>query len=194
VRRPPGVENVEQAGHGVHDLLDPVLPPAQSGDVVQGADDVQITLHIDRSEADLHPDLASVATNGDQLAARSHAACRRLRGKLDPMLRVSRSQALGNEDLHRLPDELLPPVAEHRHGRFVDERDPAGPVHDHNRLGNRLESGSSQTRVLSCRHVDDSLLESWRGTQQSSARSGSRPLSSPVTDVCQFKPLARNQP
>jgi hypothetical protein len=81
----------------------------------------------------------------------------RIEEVLVPVVRMRRAEALGDEGLHLLADELRGGVAEELLGDRVDDHDPAEPVGDHHRVGRRVEHSLQARRdaasVLLHRHL-----------------------------------------
>jgi hypothetical protein len=75
------------------------------------------------------------------------------------MLHVASPEALREEHLDELPDELTAPVAEQALGLVIDEPDPPGPVGDDGCIGNGLDElpeSAARFRILDAQRIGSS--------------------------------------
>src|SRR5262249_42688973 len=97
---------------------------------------------LDRAQADLRGELGAVLAAREELEACPHRPGSRLAGVSASMARVPVPEALPDQELDRLPNELRARVAEQLLGLGIDEEDPPVRIDDHHRIGGSLEEPS----------------------------------------------------
>jgi hypothetical protein len=122
-------------GHQVLEVVavDPQLlgqPPAV-GHVADRARDPRPVVRFHRAQADLHPELREVVG--------SHVPDAGAPDVVGAAAHVARPEAVGNEQLDRLPQQLVARVAEELLGLAVDQDDLPLPVGDHHGVRGRLQ-------------------------------------------------------
>lgn len=111
-------------------LLERALRLFPQGEIRQRRHGAASFGHLDRRQADLHRDFAAVLAPGKQIPPDAHRAWLRMGGESVAIARMVRAEALRNEQLDRLPDELLVRVAEQR-GRLPVRQPDAAVGTDH---------------------------------------------------------------
>ena len=98
--------------------------------VADGGDDHVVPPVLEGAEADLDRELGAVLPQGEKSERRAHPPRLRILEIGRPMLHVASPEALREEHLDVLPDELSGAVAEQALGLPIDEPDPTGLVGD----------------------------------------------------------------
>src|SRR5205814_1536550 len=154
LRVQPGVLARQLLGLGARGPL-PDERPALA-DVADRAGDQHPLLGLERAQTDLHRELRAVSPQPVELEARPHGAHPRLLEVGEAVLRVVAAEALGDEHLHGLAEELVPAIAEQSLRLRVHQDDPSRALdHDH-RVGSRLqEPAELPLDLLAVRDVAD---------------------------------------
>ena len=126
-------------GQGVGVALQLLLGPFLLGDIADRGGDQHSLFRVQWAEADLHGKLGAILSPPVQLQLRPHWSCPRLCGKALPMAGVRLAKALRHQQVHRLTQQLLAPIAEQLLGLGVDHYDLAAVVDDHHRVRGRLQ-------------------------------------------------------
>ena len=116
-----------------------VLHPKPGGYVPDGRGDENALVGVDRGQGDLGREGAGIAATPGEGQARAHRPVPRVSDVPGPVRRVDGAGGLGDQDLDRLADELLPLVAEQPFRLGVDQDDPAVGGYAHHRVGRRLQ-------------------------------------------------------
>ena len=93
-----------------------------------------------RGEADLDGELRAVGPAGVEVEVGAHRPQFEIRRRVGLAVNeVTSPEALGQQHLHRLPDEMVPAPAEQLLRLAVDQHDPPVPVDDDDAVGGRLQ-------------------------------------------------------
>jgi hypothetical protein len=98
-------------------------------------------LGLDRREADLDGKFAAVLAPSGQIQADAHRSRARVGDELVSVRDVALRDTLGEQDLHRLPHQLIVRVSERRLRLRIGVGDPGRRVHRHDGVGRCLEHG-----------------------------------------------------
>src|SRR5689334_4878466 len=92
----------------------------------------EAALRLQRAEADFDRELATALSSSEELEPGAHRTrCRTAEEALD-VLEVSRAEALGDEKLELLPEQLVSGISEHLLGLHIHEANrPLRPDDDH---------------------------------------------------------------
>ena len=94
-------------------------------DVPDGRRDQDALPGIDGRQGDLGRERAAIPAAPGQFQARSHRPGPGVGDIVGPVVRVHAPHQVGDQDLHRLPDQFLPVIPEQPLGLRVDQGDPA---------------------------------------------------------------------
>ena len=154
LRVQPGVLARQLLGLGARGPLADERPAL--ADVADRAGDQHPLLGLERAQTDLHRELRAVSPQPVELEARPHGAHPRLLEVGEAVLRVVAAEALGDEHLHGLAEELVPAIAEQSLRLRVHQDDPSRALDDDHRVGSRLqEPAELPLDLLAVRDVAD---------------------------------------
>ena len=112
------------------------------GHVPDRGGDQDPLLGVDGGQGDLGGEGGAVAAAPGQLHPRAHRAGRGISHVPGPVAGMDIADRIRDQHLHRLADQLVPPVAEQPLGLRVDQRDPPVGVDAYHRVRRRLQQPS----------------------------------------------------
>jgi hypothetical protein len=115
---------------------------------------------LDRREANLNGELTAVLALAEEIEPQPHGSRPRSVEVVSAVPAMRGPEALGQELLDELAEELVLRVAEHRFAASIGSHDPPGHAHDQDPLGRALEKGARRLdlrrqRVGGGLHVGD---------------------------------------
>jgi hypothetical protein len=136
------VDDDHRVGRRLEQVAELRLHLLAVGDVADRGGDQRRLLGLHRREADLGRELAAVLAAAEELEPSRHRPRLRLAEVPGPAPRVHGAELLRHQDLDRLAQQLVAPVAEQLLGLMVDEVDDAVGVDDDHRVRGRFEEAA----------------------------------------------------
>jgi len=136
---PLAVDDDHGVRRGLQQVLELLVGALAVGDVADGAHHHGALFGVDGAQADLDRKLATILAQAMQLQPRPHGAGAWLAKKAAAVAQVGAAVAVGQQHLHRLPQQFGTGVAKHPLGLGVDEHDAPGHVDHHDRIGGGFE-------------------------------------------------------
>ena len=124
-----------------------LLGPLPFGDVADGGGEQHAGVGRQRRQADVDRKLVARLAQPVKLEPGAHRPGAGVGAVVVAVGGVGRPEALGEEALHRLPEQLVAGEAEHPLGLGVDEGDPALAADDHDGIGGSLEERPERRRT-----------------------------------------------
>ena len=126
---------------------------------------------LQRAQHDLDGKRAAVLPPRDQLDARAYLLRQRLGRGSGAVRDQTLCEALGDDGLHLLADQLVPPVSELLFGLKVQQDDLPALVHDHHRVGGSLqEPPVLRRRLLALAEIVGDFREAAQGARSIAQR------------------------
>ena len=123
------------------------LGPLPFGDVADGGGEQHAGVGRQRRQADVDRKLVARLAQPVELEPGAHRPGAGVGAVVVAVGGVGRPEALGEEALRRLPEQLVAGEAEHPLGLGVDEGDPALAADDHDGIGGSLEERPERRRT-----------------------------------------------
>ena len=136
---PLAVDDDHGVRRGLQQVLELLVGALAVGDVADGTHHHGALFGVDGAQADLDRKLSTILAQAMQLQPRPHGAGARLAKKAAAVAQVGAAVAVGQQHLHRLPQQFSTGVAKHPLGLGVDEHDAPGHVDHHDRIGGGFE-------------------------------------------------------
>lgn len=108
-------------------------------DVAHGGGDEESVGRLQRADADLDRELGPVPAQSVQFEVRAHGADLLVVGVAQAVARMLGAETLRHQDLDGAPEQFSAGIAEQGFRLGVDQTDHPGVVHDHHRVGGRLQ-------------------------------------------------------
>jgi hypothetical protein len=120
------------------------------GDVADDAGDQQAALSVERTQANLDWEDATILAFGHQIEAHAHGPGMRFSHISSAVARMKRAESFRQQDIHRLTDQLTARVAKHPLGLTI--HDLPAVVDNHDRVGRgrqeRLEQALGRSKLV----------------------------------------------
>ena len=136
---PLAVDDDHGVRRGLQQVLELLVRTLAVGDVADGTHHHGALFGVDRAQADLDRKLSTILAQAVQLQPGAHGSGARLSEKPAAVAQVGAAVAVGQQHLHRLPQQFGTGVAKHPLGLGVDEHDAPGHVDHHDRIGGGFE-------------------------------------------------------
>ena len=137
--RDPDRRVIDHHPQALLDRLQASLRPAALGDIPDRCDDQQPVLGLDRAQRDRGRDLGAVLVAGVKVTLDTHRPDRRISREPGPVSDMSATLGVGDEQLHRLAQQLAACVPQQTLGLNVDGLDRTALIGDNHRVGRGLQ-------------------------------------------------------